>query len=100
MYYFAATHQTSTLKVPTFFYEFRTKERILRVKKSKITGGNTFNGENFDDECNHGASKDEITLFRVLLYICDHCFNTLTAKYVYLRFSSIAWFLQYISHSL
>ena len=37
--------------------------------KSKITGKNTFNGDHFEIEGNHGSSKDEKTLFWVFLQI-------------------------------
>ena len=71
MYEFAAAQQTSTLKLPAFFWRFQNKERVLRVNKSKITGENTFNGNNFDSEGNHGSSKDEKTF----LMIFDQHFN-------------------------
>ena len=41
------------------FWRFRTKERVLRVTKSKITGENTFNEDLFEIEDNHESSKDE-----------------------------------------
>ena len=75
MYEFAAAQQTSTLKLPAFFLRFQTEECVLRVNKSKITGENTFNGNNFDSEGNHGSSKDEKTLFWVFLMIFDQYFN-------------------------
>ena len=50
---------TSTLKLPTFFLTFQAEERVIRVNKSKITGGNSFNRDNFDIEGNHGSSKNE-----------------------------------------
>ena len=55
--------QTSTVKLPTFFWRFQTKERVLKVNKSKITGKNTFNGYHFDIEGDHESSKDKKTLF-------------------------------------
>ena len=36
---------------------------ILRVNKTKITGENTFNGNHFETEGNHGLNKDKKTLF-------------------------------------
>ena len=48
---------------------------MLRVNKSKITGGNTFNGDHFQIECNHALSKDEKTSFWLFLQICDENFN-------------------------
>ena len=38
---------------------FQTEERVLRVNKSKITGGNSFNGNHFNIEGNHGSSKEK-----------------------------------------
>ena len=67
--------QTSPVKLPAFFFRFQTKERVLRVNKTKITGENTFNGDYFDIESNHESSEDEITLFWVFLQSCDPCFN-------------------------
>ena len=67
--------QTSTLKLPAFFLRIQTEERVLRVNKSKITGENTFNGDHFEIEGKHGLSKDEKTLFWVLLQIFDQCFD-------------------------
>ena len=55
--------QTSPVKLPVFFFRFQTKERVLRVNKTKITGENTFNGYYFEIETNHESSEDEITLF-------------------------------------
>ena len=88
------------MKLSAFFLRFQTEERVLRVNKSKITGENTFNGNDFEIEGNHESSKDEKTLFWVFLQICYPCFNTYTAKYIYLRFSRIVWFLQFLSHFL
>ena len=64
MYQFAAMQQTSTVKISTFFIlRFQTKECILRVNKSEITGENTFNGDLFDIDDNHESNKDEKTWF-------------------------------------
>ena len=100
MYYFAAAQETSTLKLPACFENFKTEEGVLRVNKSKITRENTFNGGHFDIECNHGSSSYEKTFFWLFLQIWDQCFNPWTAKYVYIRFSSIVWILQFLSHFL
>ena len=54
MYWFAASHQTSTVKLPAIFLRFQTAERVLRVNKSKITDENTLNGDHFEIEGNHG----------------------------------------------
>ena len=51
--------QTSTVELPAFFFSFQTEERVLRVNKSEITGGNTFNGDLFEFKDNHELSKDE-----------------------------------------
>ena len=67
--------QTSTAKLLAFFLRFQFKEQVLRVNKSKITGENTFNGDHFGVEGNHGSSKGEKILFWVFLQICDQCFN-------------------------
>ena len=45
------------------------------VKKSEITGENTFNGDHFEIETNHGPSKYEKTLLWVFLQNCDQCIN-------------------------
>ena len=55
--------QTSTVKISAFFLRFQTKECILRVNKSEITGENAFNGELFEIDDNHESSKDKKTWF-------------------------------------
>ena len=75
MYYYAAVQQTSTVKLPAFFFRLQTEERVVRINKSKITGKNTFNGDQCLIEGNRGSIKDEKTLFWVFLQICDQCFN-------------------------
>ena len=75
MYYVAAAQQTNTVKLPAFFLRFQTEERILMVKKGEITGENTFNGDHFEIETNHGSSKYEKTLLWVFLQNCDQCIN-------------------------
>ena len=37
MYLLPAAQQTSTVKMPVFFWRFQTEERALRVNKSKVT---------------------------------------------------------------
>ena len=61
MYQFPAAQQTSTVILPAlfFFLRFQTKERDLRVNKSKITGENTFNRDQFEIEGNHRSNKDK-----------------------------------------
>ena len=68
------------------------------VKKSEITGENTFNGDHFEIETNHGSSKCEKTFRWVFLQNCDQCINPQTAKKVYLRFWSIVWVLKFLGH--
>ena len=58
------------------FFRFQTEELLLRVNQSKITGENSFHGDHFEIEGNHEASKDEKTLFRVVLQICYPWFNS------------------------
>ena len=77
------------MKLPAVLLKLQSKEGFLRVTKSKITGENTFKGDNFEVGGNHEFNKGEKSLFLVLLQICDNCFNPSTAKYIYLRFSSI-----------
>ena len=60
-YQFPALQQTSTVKFLGTFLTFQTKERVLRVNKSNITCGNTFNGNFSEIEDNHEQSKYENT---------------------------------------
>ena len=55
--------QTSTVKLSALFLRFQTKEHILRVHKSEITGENAFNGDLLEIEDNHEQSKVEKTWF-------------------------------------
>ena len=41
------------MKLPAFFQIFQTKERVLRVNKSKITDEKAFNGDHFETEDNY-----------------------------------------------
>ena len=85
MYQFAAAQQTSTVKLPAFFLRFQTKERILRVNESEITGENAFNRDLFETEDNHESIKDEKTWLQVFLQISYPYFNPQTAKtYIYI----------------
>ena len=68
------------------------------VKKSEITGENTFNGDHFKIETNNGSSKYEKTLLWVFLQNCDQYINPQTTKMVYLRFWSIVWVLKFLDH--
>ena len=42
MYYFAASQQLNTQKLPAFYKIFQTEERALKVKEAKITIENFF----------------------------------------------------------
>ena len=75
MYQFAAAKQTSSVKLAAFLLSFPTKESVLRVSKSEITGKNAFNGDLVEIEDNHESSKEVKTLFYVFLQICYPCFN-------------------------
>ena len=75
MNYFAVVQQTSTVKLPAIFWKFQTEERVLRVSKSKVTGENTFTGDEFKIEGNHESSEARKALFWVFLQICNPCFN-------------------------
>ena len=88
------------IEITSIFLRFQTEQCVLRVNKSKITGEKTFNVDHFEIEIKHGSSTDEKTLFWVFLLICDQSFNSYTAKYVYVRFSSIVWCLQFLCHFL
>ena len=63
MYQFDAALQTTTVKFPAVFVRFQTKERVLRVNKSKITSENTFKGYHLDLKGNNGSSKHENNSF-------------------------------------
>ena len=51
--------QTSTIKLPAFFWRFQAKECIVRVNKGEITEGNTFKGDHCMNESNSGLSKNQ-----------------------------------------
>ena len=53
------------MKLPTFFQRFQSKERLLRVNKSKITSENTFNEDHFETEGTSESNNDRKTLFWV-----------------------------------
>ena len=75
MGHFPAAQQTSTLKLLVLFLRCQIEERILRVNESKVTDENTFNGDYFEIEGNHGPNKDDKILCWVFFMICDECFN-------------------------
>ena len=76
------------MKLPAFFLRFQNEERVLRVNKSKITGENAFNGDLFEIDDNHNQVKTKKLGFSLFC-------GFVTRTYVYLRFSSIVWFLQF-----
>ena len=49
--------------------------RVVKVNKSKITGQNTFNRHDFENEGNHESNKDKKTFLGVFLQIYYPCFN-------------------------
>ena len=55
--------QTSTVKLPALFLRFQTKEHVLKVNKSEITGENAFNGDLLEIEDNQEQSKVKKTWF-------------------------------------
>ena len=61
--------QTRRVKLLAFWGIFQTKEHVLRVNKSKITGGNTLNGYHLDIKGDHKLSKDEINFLGLFLQI-------------------------------
>ena len=54
--------QTSTVKLLAFCLRFQSKEPLISVKESEITGQNTFHGDLFEMKDNHESSKDEENL--------------------------------------
>ena len=48
-----------------FLSRLQTKERVLRVNKSKITGEDTLNEDNFGIKGNQESSKDEKFCFGI-----------------------------------
>ena len=63
MYYFATARQTSTVKLPIFFFSFQIEYCLLNVNKSEITDKNAFNGDIFETDDNHESSKVRKTWF-------------------------------------
>ena len=51
------------------------EERLLRVNKTKITGGSNFNGDNFVAEGSYDSNNDEKILFWVFSLISRRWFN-------------------------
>lgn len=45
------------------------------VNKTKITGKNVFNGDQFGTKGNHESSYEEKSFFWVFLQICEPCFD-------------------------
>ena len=68
--------RTGTSKSLAFFLRFKTKERAVRVNKSKIGGENTFIENNFRIEANHGLSKEQKVLkelFAFCYFLANSC---------------------------
>ena len=53
------------------FLEIRNVGWTLKLNKSKITGENTFTGDHFEIEGNHGSNKDAEVFLWVFLQTCD-----------------------------
>ena len=100
MIQFAAAQQISTAKFSKFYQRFQIKERALAINEVKMTDENVFNGCHFRTNGNHEYSTNEKILVQVFLQICDPCDNPQTAKFIYLLFSSILCFLQFLGHLL
>ena len=96
MYQFSACATKQYIEITVIIWSFQTEEQVLKLNKSKITGENTFHRDNFEIEGNQESSKDKENLFWIFFQICDLCFKCQTVKYVYLRFSGILWFSQFL----
>lgn len=59
------------MTLSAFFSRSQTKERFLGVNKNKITGGNSFNRDQFEVEGKHESRKDEKILFGIFFKICE-----------------------------
>ena len=55
--------RNSTVKFPASSLRLQTKEHVLTVNKSEITGKNAFNEDIFEIQGNHESIKDEKTWF-------------------------------------
>ena len=97
---FAAPQHISMAKLLAFYQRFQTEEGALRLVEAKITTENAFNGDHFRSEGNHEYSNNKKTFFWLFFEICDQCFNAQTAKYIFLRFQSLLWFLYFLGHLL
>ena len=71
-YYFLAAQQRSTVKLPSFFSRFQTKEHVLTINKSEITSENGSIGDVSQIEDNHWSYKDEKLGFRYLYRFFTH----------------------------
>ena len=56
----------STLKLLTFFFNISNRRPPSKVKKTKITSENTFNGDYFKMEGNHGVNR--VRFFKKKIY--------------------------------
>ena len=63
------------MKLPGFFWGFEKEEHILRVKKSEVSGPNTFNGSHSEIQDNHKSNNDGKIWFYEFFQICYPCLN-------------------------
>ena len=77
MYQVTAAQQTSTVKLSTISLRFQSKDHVLRIKKSKITGENTLNGDHFKIKSNYETTKDKKLYFG---YFFQFVTRTLTLR--------------------
>ena len=96
MYQFVAAQQTSTAKLLAFLSRFQTKEQILWVNKSKITGENTFNGDHFGLKGDHESIKEVKILFGVIFQGFEHPY--ILYKYTYV-FRALFRFCNFLANS-
>ena len=65
------------------YYIYKETFEDKYINKSKITGENTFNGDHFEIQGNHGSSKDEKTLF---IYVFQALFRFCNFKATFFGF--------------
>ena len=70
------------------------------MNEAKIASKNAFTGNPFRSESNHENSNNKKALFWVFLQIFDLSFLPQVTTYIYLYFSSILWFLQFLHYQL
>ena len=90
--------QTRIMKLPAFLLRCQTVECVLRVNKSKITSGKTFNGDEFEIGGCHGSSKNEKAFFENFCIFVIIAL-TLIPRNTYMSvFRSIVWFFPFLDH--